>query len=418
MDFNGRLENGVELYTCTNPSIRAFCLSLWIRRGSMHEPAEHHGLAHFLEHAVFRSMSERMGGALYRRLARLGLNFDACTYTSYVRFEISGPAARFGEAVDIMMMVLEPPVLSVEAIDLERGRIQKEIEEGAGDAADSFANAIIWRGTQHARTIAGTIHSTNLIGFEDLKCEHARWFSRGNFFFCATGNLPDMASFIDRLRDIAPGEGTPVVTCAPVPEVFFHRDADIEIQDADYVGLRFNFDVDVARHSEMAHMLLLDHLLGDLGRLYLALSEDRALVYNLNDSFERFSNVGNLSFDFEVERKSVGEAVQIVVDELNRAKAMGEDDFETQREAFLAYDELLQDDACRFNNYWGYDNGLYGAGFESPEARMEAYRRISIEELRAMSREIFRPDNLTLCLRGREKWFSRGKIRRILIKLR
>ena len=75
MDFNGKLENGVELYTSLNPALRGFCLSLWVRRGSMHD--EHHGLAHMLEHVTFRCISERMGGRLYETLAGLGLDFDA-----------------------------------------------------------------------------------------------------------------------------------------------------------------------------------------------------------------------------------------------------------------------------------------------------------------------------------------------------
>ena len=96
MDFNGKLENGVELYTSLNPALRGFCLSLWVRRGSMHD--EHHGLAHMLEHVTFRCISERMGGRLYETLARLGLDFDASTFTGYVRFEMSGPVERFREA--------------------------------------------------------------------------------------------------------------------------------------------------------------------------------------------------------------------------------------------------------------------------------------------------------------------------------
>ena len=124
MDFNGKLENGVELYTSLNPALRGFCLSLWVRRGSMHD--EHHGLAHMLEHVTFRCISERMGGRLYETLARLGLDFDASTFTGYVRFEMSGPVERFREGLDILMMALDPPELSVAGLQMERLRVMTQ----------------------------------------------------------------------------------------------------------------------------------------------------------------------------------------------------------------------------------------------------------------------------------------------------
>ena len=200
----------------------------------------------------------------------------------------------FSLGLDILMMALEPPTLSLSGMNMERRRIQTEIrEEDAPESADAFANGAVWRGTQLARSIAGTNHSTNLIGFDDLRAEHARWFSRGNFFFCATGNVPDPEALWERLSAVAPLGNAPVVEAAPVPPAFFHRDAAIEVQDRAYTWLRFCFDVDAARHSEAEMSCLLEYLLGDVGAMYLALSEDTGLVYDLNDYYERFSNIGN-----------------------------------------------------------------------------------------------------------------------------
>ena len=418
MDFNGTLENGVELYTCLNPNLSAFCLSLWVRRGSMHEPREAHGLAHFLEHAIFRSISERMGGQLYPTLRRLGLDFDASTYTGYVRFEISGLAGHFDAAADILLMALDVPTMSLEGMRLERLRVQTEIrEEASEETADYFANSRVWRGTPLARSIAGTKHATNLIGFQALNEEHARWFSPGNFFFCLTGNAPDAAGFARRLAAIRVTGDAPVIERAPVPEGFFHRDAAVEVQDSAYPWLRFCFDVDTSRHSEMAHIILVDYLLGDLGRLYMELSEYTGLVYDLNDYFERFSNIGCLCFDFEVEPAQLLRAVDVVVDVLNDAKRVDAPDLLDFMAGGAKDDRIKEDYVCTFNNYWGYDNGLRHCGFHSADERRAAYAAVTPAEIAALAREVFTPDNAILCVRGNKRRIDVGAIHSRLLRL-
>ena len=418
MDFNGTLNNGVELYTCLNPALRGFCLSLWIRRGSMHEPGDAHGLVHFLEHAVFRSISERMGGRLYAQLTARGLCFDASTFVNYVRFEMSGPAEAFQAGLDILMMALDPPALTLEGLNMERRRIKTEIrEEDAAESSDAFANSMVWRGTQLARNIAGTAHSVNLIGLDSLRAEYARWFSRGNFFFCATGHVPDVPALLARVGGIAPGSAAPVVEAAPVPPGFFRRDARVIVQDRGYTWLRFCFDVDTSRHSEAAFMNLEEYLLGDVGRLYLALSEDTALVYDLNDDFERYANIGNLSFEFEVEPRRAGEAIDCVVAALNGAKEAGDDALEAAKQCGIYGDWLKEQAVCTFNNIWGFDNGIRHGGFRSAEQRLEAYRAVTPEEMRQIAREAFRPENAVLCARGSRRRFDADGARQRLLRL-
>ena len=418
MDFNGTLENGAELYTCLNPNLRGFCLSLWVRRGSMHEPEDAHGLTHFLEHATFRSISERMAGQLYPTLTRLGLNFDASTYTNYVRFEMSGLAEDFDTGLDILLMALDPPTLSLDGIDRERRRIQTEIrEEDAQESAEAFANAAVWRGTQLARSIAGTNHSTNLIGFDALREEHARWFAKGGFFFCATGNVPDIGALKARLGALVPGPAAPVFEAAPVPPAFFHRDARVEIQDRSYTWVRFSFDVDTRRYSEMAFISLMEYLLGDMGALYMALSEDTGIVYNLDDCFDRYSNIGCMSFEFEVEPQRLNEAIDIVVETLKRSQTASDEALDDARLGGLRDDGVKQDHICSFNNAWGYDNGIKHSGFTTLEARAKAYASIDPETVRAIAREVFRPDNAVLCIRGNKRRIKEEAIREMILRL-
>ena len=416
MNFNGTLPNGVELYCCLNPELPEFCLSLLVRRGAIHEPRAQHGLTHFLEHAIFRSISERMGRALYPTLTRLGLTFDASTYSACVRFTVSGPSAQAETGLELLMMAIEPLCLPLDALNLERRRVQAEIREESEDDADTFAHTRVWKGTAMARSIAGTAGSVNRIGLESLAAEQARWFVAGGFCFCATGGM-DEAALIGRLGGLRVAPGEPATPNAPVPEAFFRRDANVAVEDASYTWLRFCADVDTAHASPLALTLLTEALGSDYGRFYLALSEDTGLTYAVNDYFERCANIGNYYFDFETERTRVPEAVDAAVAMLNGLKHAPDDFFEDVKKGFIRREACLEGDAERFNSAWLYDNGRWRCGFQSRRQREDAYAAVPPEELRRLARAVFVPDNLLLCVRGRKRSLQVEDLRERLRRL-
>ena len=48
--------NGIELYSLTNSALKSFCLSLYIRAGSIFEKESENGISHLFEHIVFRNL--------------------------------------------------------------------------------------------------------------------------------------------------------------------------------------------------------------------------------------------------------------------------------------------------------------------------------------------------------------------------
>lgn len=419
MDINRTFENGVGLFTCENPGASSFCLELWVRRGSMHEPKEHHGLAHFLEHVVFRNIRGMMDGQLYHELNRLALSFDASTYCDHVTFEVSGPSCHFDEAVDILMMVLKPLNLSVEALDLERKRVKAEILEGDDEnGMDACVFKEVWKDTPRARTISGTQASVNRIGFKALQDEHDRWFSAGNFFFCGAGNMPGLDKLAARIEALEPGNAvSPADGMAEKPADFFRRDARIITEQKDYTYLRFSFDADTSRYTEPECMILRDWLFGESGPFYMQLSEDAGLTYDVNSVFDRFANIGCFFFEYETDKKLMMSSIEKVIEILNDIPNVSDDTIETVCRSYVLNADFVKDDCVDYCYTWGYDNGFKQLGFRNHEERKTAHLAIKPERIRQMAREIFKPENLVLYIRGNERRIKKEEIRSILMKL-
>lgn len=419
MDINRVFENGVGFYTCENPNMNSFCLSVWVRRGSVHEPRENHGLAHMLEHAIFRNIQTMMKGNLYAELSRLALSFDACTYYDHVTFEISGPSGHFDAAADILMMIFQPLNLSVSALDMERKRVKAEILEG--DDENSFDSRVlreIWKDKPMARTIIGTESSVNLIGFEALDKEYKRWFSVGNFFFCGAGNMPGLKKLGERIAMLQPGKDAPPEKgMMDIPEDFFHRDGKIVIELKDYTYLRFAFDVDTSRYTEPECMILRSWLFGTDGPFYMKLSEETGVTYTINSSLDRFANVGSFYFEYETDIKLLTRSMEIVVQILNETKNVPDEIIETVCRACAFDADFVRDNCADYCYIWGHDNGYKNMGFQSHEARKAAYISVKPERIRKMAKEIFRSDNLTLYVCSSKRKNDEKILREIIMQL-
>ena len=84
---------------------------------------------------------------------------------------------------------------------------------------------------------------------------------------------------------------------------------------------------------------------------------------------------------------------------------------------YTANSHLLLDDAREYNFTFAYDNHILGLNAPSVEARAELYGSVTPEEIRAVACEIFKPQNLTLTLKGNKKRIDTERIMNILSAL-
>ena len=98
--------NGISIYSLTNPNLRSFCLSLYVRAGSIFEDSSNNGISHIFEHVVFRNLKDKYEN-FYELIATHGLSLRGCTYKEFVRFTIDGPRHEFDFAVEILCSLFD-----------------------------------------------------------------------------------------------------------------------------------------------------------------------------------------------------------------------------------------------------------------------------------------------------------------------
>ncbi len=409
-------KNGVEIYDYKNPASHSFFISLFVRAGSMHERES--GITHLLEHAAIRNVASLMQGELYPTLDEFGMEFNASTYSEMVQFYISGASENFSNATPIIARLLSPIILTSKSLRTECDRVKAEIRENdERTSLSTFTNNIVNEGTALAGSITGTLGSVSRITLTRLEEYRRSVMTSENIFFYVTGNYTDsdIASLAREIEGYDLPHGSRAQNIAPLSHSFGRREGVVQLKNADFTMLRFTFDMDMTKMSFPETDLIYDMLLGGYNsRFFIEMSEKRGLFYDLTGASERYRNAGFFTFSFEVRAGSVYEAVEMTVSELRDFKNSLFSDSALMKAGYVTNAYLLYDDPRELNFTFAYDNHIMELGYEDIEARKNAYKSVTPERIREVARELFRPENLTLTLKGNKKKIDTARLAEII----
>ena len=418
-------KNGIEIYSYKNPALHGFSISLFLRAGLMYEQEQEQGITHFLEHVLIRNINKQKGGKLYATLDKHGVEFNAATYSEMVQFYTHGASANFSVGADVIASFFNPIILNASEIATERKRIKAEIRESdEKNSMASFSAANVYADISLAGSITGTNKSVDRITLTKLEEYRKRVFIKENLFIYVTGSFDD--SDLSHLCDIvgsielceARTESDIHTNIAPVSRYFGNRDAMISVKNADYTSLRFTFDMDMASVDDNAADILYDMLLsGYSSPFFIEMSEERGLFYDTSGAVEKFKNVGNFYFGYEVKERDVYDAAAITVDILNDYAKKLRHPSEIIKAGYVDNALLLYDDMREFNFTMAYDNHIMDAGYKTLEDRIAAYHALTPERIRDTARALFRPENLTLTIKGSKKRIDIDRLKKIVNKL-
>ncbi len=202
-----------ELHSVALPGTRATTLLLAFDAGARTERPEENGMAHFLEHLVFKGgekyddyravneTAERMGGVL-----------NAYTSHDLVAFHITVRASEAGKALDLLTDFVGRPKLDAEELDRERGVVIQEIAR-SDDQPATVAEHLIDRAAfgDHplGRPVLGPEEHLRTFTRDAIVAFRARRWARGAAF--AVGNLDhlDVAGAEALLAERMPATGDP-----------------------------------------------------------------------------------------------------------------------------------------------------------------------------------------------------------------
>lgn len=335
-----RLEGGPRLAVATLADAECAALTIHVPAGSRDEHDLPAGLAHFVEHMVFKGTTRRSARELSLEIENAGCQVNACTSEDQTVYECRGEAGSLELMADVLADMVWNPVFPEEEIELERDVIGEEItmyRETPSDHISDLISRALWGGHPLGHPIAGTAESIAGINRDHLMEFRTRHHFRNDIVIAAAGpfTLDEVGKTIIRLLPQNFHDG---LTPPPFDAAAAKPAKLIESRDTEQLQLSLAWHC-AGRHSESRHALrLLSLMLGETAssRLFLELREERGLCYQISSDVTLFDETGAFEINAGLDPDGRDEAIACIRREIADLMEQGPRPGELERAKRLA----------------------------------------------------------------------------------
>src|SRR5205823_10328178 len=186
------LDNGLRILTERMTQVRSVSIGVWLTRGSRHEAAERGGIAHFVEHMLFKGTATRTAEDIAQAIDSIGGQLDAFTAKEYASYYIKVLDEHLPLAIDILSDIVMNPAFGTEDIEREKKVVVEEIKM-VEDTPDDLVHELFTQGFWHdhplGRPILGTRETVESFNADLLRHYFRNAYTAPNLIVSAVGNL-------------------------------------------------------------------------------------------------------------------------------------------------------------------------------------------------------------------------------------
>src|SRR5258708_8721419 len=186
------LPNGLVVITETMTHVRSVSVGVWVRNGSRREVQEENGLAHFMEHMVFKGTERRSAEAIAREMDSVGGMLDAFTSKEQICFNAKILDEHLPIAFDVIADLVLRPKFDSEDLKKERQVVLEEIKidlDNPEYLLHEIFNLGFWPQHSLGRPILGTAETAKALNPDSLFARFRDCVAPDHLVVTAAGNV-------------------------------------------------------------------------------------------------------------------------------------------------------------------------------------------------------------------------------------
>ncbi len=291
-----RLANGLTIIAEQMP-IEAVSLNIWLNVGSAVESDDINGMAHFLEHMIFKGTAKLQSGEFERLIEQRGAVTNAATSQDYTHYYITTAPKDFAELAPLQVDVVMNAAIPDAGFERERQVVLEEIRRSQDNPRRrTFHHAVelTFARLPYCRHVLGSTEVIENLAAQQMRDFHANWYQPQSITACVVGNLPveDLIQIVeDSFQQSAKKQANPPVLTrqrlsaeTPFTEIIRREVTDDSLQQARLIMIWR-----VPGLNDLPETYALDVLAsvlsrGRTSRLVRDLREDRGLVSTISAS--------------------------------------------------------------------------------------------------------------------------------------
>jgi predicted Zn-dependent peptidase len=410
------LPNGLVVITETMTHVRSVSVGVWVRNGSRREVPEENGLAHFMEHMVFKGTERRSAESIAREMDSVGGMLDAFTSKEQVCFNAKVLDEHLPIAFDIIADLVLRPKFDSEDVKKERQVVLEEIKMDL-DNPEYLLHEIFTRGfwPRHAlgRPILGTPETVRKFNKDSLRNRFNSWFAPDRIVVTAAGNVPHekVLELVEREFGAMQPAGQPEEHAAPSTEAPIHLETK---RDLEQVHVCMGVPSYPLAHQGRFGVAVMNNLLGGgmSSRLFQNIREKLGLAYAVFSELTPYSDAGMLTVYAGTAKETVGQVIDLIIKEFRALKESPVSEEELLRAKNHLKGSLmlsLESTSSRMSNLARQE--LYFGRFYSLDQILESISNVTREEVQSLAQEFFRPEQIAVTVLGSLNGFTLDRSR-------
>jgi zinc protease len=330
------LHNGVRILIQEYLSSEVVAIQLWVRAGGRDEAPTELGLAHYLEHMLFKGTTTRSKGFVDRDVEAVGGRMNAGTSLDFTFYHAVLPASRAVPTIEMLADISVNSILDETELELEKKVVIEEMRLSEDTPPRHLSRqlySMVFDGHPYGRSVLGTPEIIQKLTRQTLLAFYRRHYVPESFTLVVVGpvnpaeilqtaertlgRLP--RSGFQRLPQSMPGSLTPKKTEIPRPGALAYLGMG-------WLGPKLD-------HADTPAVDLLVSMLGESrsSRLPQALRERLGLVNSVSSNYQALEAGGVITVTAQLEAENLARAETEILNEIRRLRDRDVSDEELRR---------------------------------------------------------------------------------------
>lgn len=388
------LSNGLRIVHKPIESNVSYC-GFIVNAGTRDEAPDQYGMAHFVEHMLFKGTDKRRAYHIINRMENVGGELNAFTNKEETVVYSVFLEQHFSRAIELLSDITFHSNFPQSEIEKEVEVIIDEIhsyEDSPSELIfDEFEN-LVFDQSQIGHNILGSAELLQNFDGQMAKAFVNKFYNPSNMVFFSLGrtDFKKIVYYAEKYLSAIPDIKSDIQRIKPVDISSVNKREDKDTSQAHVlIGGRSYSLCDPNRRV----LNLLNNLLGGPGmnsRLNISLREKRGYVYNVDSSITSYTDTGITSIYFGCDKRNVDKCISLVHKELNRLRKekLTSSQLSTAKKQLIGQIGVMGDNHENLALALG-KNFLHHNHFNTLAETAQKIEAVSAEQILAVSNEIF-----------------------------
>lgn len=400
------LNNGVRVVTQSVEHMHTVSIGIWVANGTRHETLELNGVAHFIEHLLFKGTEKRSARQISMEVDSMGGILNAFTGHEYVCYYAKVLAKFLPKITELLTDIFLNSVFPADEIERERNVILQEIKM-RDDTPDEYIHdrfhQNFWNGHPLGCSILGTVGSISNMSRDQIIAYKNQRYRPKDIIISAAGNV-DHNQLVDLVENVYSSIAS---SWEPVENSFTPlsgKHINLCERDLEQTLICLGTSALPQNHPDRYIQFLLSTILGGgmSSRLFQEVREKKGLAYSVYSYILSHADSGALVVYAGTEKANCLEVIEIALAELARLKneAVTQGELDSAREQ-LKGKTLMSLESSESLMIRLAKNEIYLKQQPTIEDILAGFDRITVNDVQEMGRTLFDGSCLNLEVMGK-----------------